>query len=149
MSITTTGKYAASLCGERGTHMAKGFGNAKPDKQSYTGFIKEILRVVENSKNNKKKVYSLLEKNLHLLDEQFLTVFKRWAELELSQASSREAANITVHIGNFCVLLFEFPLGEKASNLETPPPNSYLTHYQTVFPCQYCIVWGLRSQSVY
>jgi CHAT domain-containing protein len=118
MGITTTGKYAASLCGERGTHMAKGFGNAKPDRQSYTGLIKEILRVVEDSKNNKKKVYSLLEKNLHLLDEQFLTELKRWAKMELSQVSSTESVNIARNIGNFCVLLFEFPLREKANNLE-------------------------------
>jgi CHAT domain-containing protein/tetratricopeptide (TPR) repeat protein len=118
MGITTTGKYAASLCGERGTHMAKGFGNAKPDKLSYTGLIKEILRVVEKSKNDRKKVYSLLEKNLHLLDEQFLTVFKRWGESELSQATTREAANIAANIGNFCALFQQFPLGEKANNLE-------------------------------
>jgi CHAT domain-containing protein len=98
--------------------MAKGFGNAKPDKQSYTGLIKEILRVVEDSKSNKKKVYSLLEKNLHLLDEQFVTVFKRWAKMELSQLTTGEASNIAANIGNFCTLLQEFPLGEKANNLE-------------------------------
>ena len=98
--------------------MPQGFGSKKPDKPSYTRFINQILQVVKDSKNNKKKVYSLLEKNLHLLDEKFLEVFKRWLEVELLKGTTREATNSAVNIGNFCTLLLEFPLGERANNLE-------------------------------
>jgi CHAT domain-containing protein len=98
--------------------MPKGFGSAKPGKQSYTGFINQVLQVVRDSKGNKKKVYSVLQKNLHLLDEQFLAVFKGWTEAELFQATTTQAANMAARINDFCALLGEFPLGERANNLE-------------------------------
>ena len=61
---------------------------------------------------------AILQNNLELIDDNFAQYLREWATQTLAEMESAEATNITINILNFCVLIQEFPLGSKSSNME-------------------------------
>ncbi len=83
-------------------------------------FLSEILWAIAQKKGNEQAVSSLLKQNIDQLNESFYEQFYRWVNLSvLSQESSRKQLRIIgLHLIEFCTLLWSFPSGNRAINLE-------------------------------
>ena len=79
-------------------------------EQPYRRFLIQVLQ----SQSNPQEVDSLLQANIDKLDDNFAQVLRSWATRTLSI----KAVNIVVNICSFSSKIQEFPLGNKASNLE-------------------------------
>jgi len=104
--------------------MAKGFGAEKTKKPNRNqkvqppSFLGEVLWATAQSNGNFKVVYPLLQANLHKLNENFLQEFCNWADTTLPKAEPKAVRGITLGIINFSTLLWQFPWGNRAINLE-------------------------------
>jgi tetratricopeptide (TPR) repeat protein len=81
-------------------------------------FLTEILQSVSDSDHDEKIVHLLLEKRIELLNEGIIGVLKDWVETKFTGASKQEKESIALNVGNFGVLIHDFPLGNKSVNLE-------------------------------
>jgi len=87
--------------------------------ESQSLFLGIILQATQDSKINSKVVYPLLQANLDQLDEKFAHVLRDWAETTLPNVdNSAKAESIAEVILNFSTLIQQFPLGNKATNLD-------------------------------
>jgi len=86
--------------------------------EAYLDFLQLILKTVAQRDRNPQIVYSLLQANLDKLDEFLAHILQAWALSTLPQADPEIARAITEIIVSFCILLKQFPLGDKASHLE-------------------------------
>ncbi len=91
---------------------------ANPSFQEYLELLMEVLLATNNSKGNPTVVYPLLQANLDKLDHNFIDILKTWASAKLSEAEPETAEGIARVIGNFSILIGDFPLGNKANNME-------------------------------
>ncbi|MEQ8974294.1 MAG: CHAT domain-containing protein [Coleofasciculus sp. C1-SOL-03] len=103
--------------------MAKGFGNNKNKKHKKRkieppSFLAEVLGVIGQSPDDLERVYSLLQANSHKLNDDFLQQFGKWADTTLGKGESKAARFISLKIIQFSTLLMQFPLGNRAINLE-------------------------------
>ncbi|MBD2015203.1 CHAT domain-containing protein [Microcoleus sp. FACHB-53] len=87
-------------------------------QQDYLKLINAVLKATEDSKDNPQVVYALLQAHLDLLDDNFAVVLRNWATATLLEMELEQAKHTAINIGNFSVLISDFPLGEWASNLE-------------------------------
>lgn len=87
-------------------------------QQEDLGFLMEVLLTTEESSGDLEIVYSLLEKNLEKLDENFALLLQDWAEATLLEVEHEEAYGIAATVGNFSFLILQFPLGKQADNIE-------------------------------
>ncbi|MEO1428673.1 MAG: hypothetical protein AAFV71_06305 [Cyanobacteria bacterium J06633_8] len=78
----------------------------------------QALLITEETEGNPEAVYPLLHKNLNFLDTTFAEFLRNWAMDAISQSSNQEAEDIAATIGIFSSLIQEFPLGQRANNLE-------------------------------
>ncbi|NEO54733.1 MAG: tetratricopeptide repeat protein [Okeania sp. SIO3B5] len=85
--------------------------------QDYKSFLMEVLQATVNS-GDSKVVYPLLQQNLDKLDNNFVNVLQDWATAKFSEVEADVAESIAKYIGNFSILIQEFPLGNKANNME-------------------------------
>jgi hypothetical protein len=86
--------------------------------EAYLDFLQLILKIVQESDRNPQIVYSCCKDNLDKLDEFLAHILQAWALSTLPQADPEIARAITEVIVSFCILLRQFPLGDKASHLE-------------------------------
>lgn len=84
----------------------------------YLEFLLEVLRTIEESEGNIELVYPLLITNLDKLDNIFAEILWRWATVNLNRADEKTTEYLTKLVGNFCNLISQFPLGDKANNME-------------------------------
>ncbi len=96
-------------------------------KQHQLKFLMQVLQATADSEGNKQVVYQLLEANLEKLDDKLEQDLLGWARSTLVNVNVSEAVFISAVIGDFCNLLQEFPLGNKAINLEIA-----LTGYKSI-----------------
>ncbi|MBD2604080.1 CHAT domain-containing protein [Scytonema hofmannii FACHB-248] len=89
-----------------------------PSLESQEGLVVLALQATQDSKGNPEFVYPLLEANLHLLDHNFAQVFQKMVTAALSNLKPEQTQANAVDVGNFSRLIFEFPLGNRANNLE-------------------------------
>ncbi|MEM7556532.1 MAG: tetratricopeptide repeat protein [Cyanobacteria bacterium P01_A01_bin.84] len=81
-------------------------------------FLMELLFVTEESEANPNAVYPLLQKNLELLDDNFVELFKQWMNDTFTQAESEDAENLAILTSAFSSLIQEFPIGDRGINME-------------------------------
>ncbi|MDR9900143.1 CHAT domain-containing protein [Aetokthonos hydrillicola Thurmond2011] len=83
----------------------------------YFSFLEEILNLTANSQNNPEIVYSLLNANLNLLNDNLVELLYNWG-MGLSEMSIDQAQLIAADIVNFSILISDFSLGNPAINVE-------------------------------
>ncbi|HBL61698.1 MAG TPA: hypothetical protein DDZ80_25750 [Cyanobacteria bacterium UBA8803] len=81
-------------------------------------FFSQVLLATAESNGNPQVVYSLLQANLDLLDDNFAPVFRELATITLSKVEQDKAHSTASHILNFSNLIQQFSLGRRAINLE-------------------------------
>lgn len=81
-------------------------------------FLTEVLQATADSNGDRKVVYPLLQANLVQLNEKLAEILHSWAMTILPQVELQEAKFIAATIGGFSNLMAQFPLGDKAKNLE-------------------------------
>lgn len=86
--------------------------------EEYLDLLIEVLLATEESNADPQVVYPLLEANLDKLDDNFAIVLRDWATATLSEAEPEQAYGIAATVGNFSILIQQFPLGNQASHIE-------------------------------
>ncbi|MEG3843857.1 CHAT domain-containing protein [Microcoleus sp. herbarium14] len=90
-----------------------------PNPESQLSFLKQVLRATLESNGDPQAVYSLLQANLELLDDNFATtVLRSWATATLPELEPKPALRTAEVIGEFSKLIRQFPLGNPAINVE-------------------------------
>jgi CHAT domain-containing protein len=84
----------------------------------YLDFILKVLELVADSKNNLELSYLFLEANIDKLNHVLTEVLWRWATVTLEKVENGTAQYLATVIGNFGNLISQFPLGDKADNIE-------------------------------
>ncbi|MBH8560761.1 CHAT domain-containing protein [Nostoc sp. CENA67] len=85
--------------------------------EAYFQFLMQVLQAIAGNEGNPQIVYPLLAKNTDKLDGVFAEILRRWATNTLKEAKADEAKYLAAVIG-FSNLIQQFPLGDKASNIE-------------------------------
>ncbi len=96
--------------------------------EEYQEFLLEVLQA-EYESNDPAVVYPILQSRQHLLNDTFAQVLQQSARNVFSQGKAEEVADIARVIGNLCIHIKQFPLGNRANNLEIA-----ITGYQTLLP---------------
>ncbi|NEO51921.1 MAG: tetratricopeptide repeat protein [Okeania sp. SIO3B5] len=81
-------------------------------------FLIDILQATADSNRDPKIIYPLLQANLDKLDENFANILRSWAKIKLSEVETDAAELIANAILYFSSCLSDFPLGNKAHNME-------------------------------
>ena len=84
--------------------------------EDYWNFLIEVLKAVAEN-DAPEAVYPLLKQNLDKLDTNLWRVLQDFGEW-LQQREPETARSIAADIGNFSIRMWEFPLGDRAINLE-------------------------------
>jgi CHAT domain-containing protein len=101
--------------------MGKGFGKPQKGKKhckAYLDFLNKVVQATADNKGDPQMVYPLLKANLNKLDDKFALLLREWEKAKLSAAPSELARDMAVFIVNISNLMKDFPLGNKALNLE-------------------------------
>ncbi|MBW4588525.1 MAG: tetratricopeptide repeat protein [Aetokthonos hydrillicola CCALA 1050] len=109
----------------------------------YLEFLLQVLQATSESNGDPQVVYPLLEENIEKLDYILPEVLQSWAKDKLAEVETDTAEYIAGVIGNFSNLIGQFPLGDKASNMEIAIAGYeiLLTVYtRTAFPQQWATV---------
>ena len=86
--------------------------------QAYFQFLMEVLLVTRNSNHNAQVIYPLLAKNIDKLDGMLAKILRHWGTNALREMQPGMARTVAKDIGNFSILIEQFPLGNKARNME-------------------------------
>jgi len=89
-----------------------------PNPDSQFRFLLNILQATHYNKGNPQVVYSLLAVNIDQINENFTQILRNWATTTLSQVELEQAWMIAADINNFSNRIRDFPLGNRATNLE-------------------------------
>jgi CHAT domain-containing protein len=90
------------------------------DIDTYLPFLLEVLQATAESKGNPQVVYPLLTANTDKLNLTFAQLLQAWTTKILAEAEAEldKAQFFALLIGEFSNLINEFPLGNKADNIE-------------------------------
>ena len=86
--------------------------------QEYFQFLMEVLQATADSEGNPQVVYPWLAKNIDKLDGVFAEILRDWGTNTLEAAKADEAEELAAVIAEFSNLIQQFPLSNKASNIE-------------------------------
>lgn len=89
-----------------------------PVMNSQIDLLIQLLLATEESEGDPEAVYPLLQKNVQLLDENFIKVLQDWASKTISEVEPEEAEDIGILIGALSSLIQDWTLGKRADNLE-------------------------------
>ncbi|HLP91692.1 MAG TPA: CHAT domain-containing protein [Nostocaceae cyanobacterium] len=92
--------------------------SSEEDIDIYGQFLQEVLQATAESGGDAQVVYPLLAANTDKLNDTFTRILQVWATTTLAQAEADTAKSIVAVILTFSNLIQEFPLGNKASNME-------------------------------
>ena len=96
--------------------MAEALGLSSPTSQ--LTFLSQVLQATEQSNGNPQVVYPLLQANLDKLDDNLAQLLQDWATATLLEVNPEQAKRIAGAIGDFSTLMAQFPVGNRAGNLE-------------------------------
>ena len=82
------------------------------------GFFSILFSLVSESNGDREIIYTFLKNKLYLLNEFFPIILEEWASLKFSELKSDEAIGLAIDIYNFSLLISDFQLGNRATNLE-------------------------------
>ena len=85
-------------------------------------FLLQVLSKIYETNRNSHFIYSLLKANLNLIDDNFIIIYQKWANVQITQM-----LGIEINIGVFSDIIVDFPLGNLAINIEIS-----LTGYQLI-----------------
>ncbi|MBD2085329.1 tetratricopeptide repeat protein [Trichocoleus sp. ST-U3] len=85
---------------------------------AYQNFLLKVLQASLQRIDKPQGVYPLLQVNLSKLDDGFVEYFYTWAAFTLSTVEPRQAQDIAIAIKAFSDVIKNFPLGNRAVNLE-------------------------------
>ena len=91
---------------------------SEEETQAYYEFLMELLQATAESNGNAQVIYPLLAKNTDKLDGVFAEILRRWGINTLREAEVAQKKYVGTVIILFCIRLSEFPLGNKARNME-------------------------------
>ncbi|BAZ32840.1 TPR repeat protein [Cylindrospermum sp. NIES-4074] len=80
-------------------------------------FLIQILKAIAKN-DTPENIYPRLKAKQHLLDKEFAQVLQSWAREQFATVERKAARKIAKNIGNFSNRIQEFPLGNRANNLE-------------------------------
>ncbi|MFM6039612.1 MAG: CHAT domain-containing protein [Sphaerospermopsis kisseleviana] len=101
---------------------------SEADRETYLQFLLEVLQATAESEGNPQVVYPLLAANTDKLNLTFANLLQAWATTTIAEAKPETAqflAAVIVDLGN---LIQQFPLGNKANNMEIA-----ITGYEIAF----------------
>ncbi|AOY82461.2 CHAT domain-containing protein [Moorena producens JHB] len=81
-------------------------------------FLLEVLQATGDSRGDAQVVYPLLANNTDKLDARLAEKLRVWATTRIAEAEADEAKSLAAVIFLFSILIAQFPLGDKASNIE-------------------------------
>ena len=120
---------------------------SEEDFQVYFQFLMEVLEAIENSNANVDIIYPLLEANIDKLDDILAEILRRWALGSFKEVETDIAKSIAAIVFDFGYLIWEFPLGNKASNIEIA-----VTSYETVLKLynrqDYPVDWAMSHNNL-
>ncbi|MUG94185.1 CHAT domain-containing protein [Scytonema sp. UIC 10036] len=85
---------------------------------SQLDLLLQLLQAIHYSNNNPKVLYSLLQDNLRLLNDNCASVLHNWATTTLPRIVPEQAQELAADIVNFSIFIRKLPLGNQASNIE-------------------------------
>ncbi|VXD15807.1 Tetratricopeptide repeat domain protein (fragment) [Planktothrix serta PCC 8927] len=85
---------------------------------AYLQLLLEILIAIAKNKKNPKAVYPLLLENSDKLDQTFILTLQEWVTEELQDADPDKSNLISSLLYLFNLIISEFPLGNRALNIE-------------------------------
>ncbi|MBD2597539.1 tetratricopeptide repeat protein [Nostoc spongiaeforme FACHB-130] len=91
---------------------------SEEDMNVYFQFLMEVLRATRDSAGDTNIIYALLAENTDKIDDVLVEMLYRWGINTLRQAKADVAQFIAEDIIIFSNLVQQFPLGNKASNIE-------------------------------
>ena len=92
--------------------------SAHNSSKEYLLFLMKLLRETSNSRGNPEVVYPLLRANQDKLNDKFIAVVQAWAKATFPNLEASLAEGIAGLMSNFGTFINEFPLGNKAANIE-------------------------------
>ncbi|AFY79937.1 CHAT domain-containing protein [Oscillatoria acuminata] len=98
--------------------VATGEGPTQGTEQDYLNFLIEVLGAIEQSQGNPQVVYPLLQQNLDKLDLTLAETLQHLASQVFGQVESNQTYGIAGSIFLLSNLIQQFPLGNRADNLE-------------------------------
>ena len=82
-------------------------------------FLIKVLQITEESGGDGNVIYLLLKDNLELVNDDFAAILRNWVNEILSNLDSQEhRIPIIAVVFTFSDIIWQFPLGSRASNLE-------------------------------
>jgi len=87
-------------------------------RQEYINFLVEVLVATSDSNGNPQVVYPILKANQDKLNPKLVALYPDWANHILSQATPEQAPSYAAYFFYFSNLIQQFPLGNRASNLD-------------------------------
>jgi len=84
----------------------------------YKDFLAKVLQATLDSKGNPQSVYPLLSANFDKLDDNFPGFLQAWATDILPSLEPEQCRGVAATIANFSNLIGQFPLGNRANNIE-------------------------------
>ena len=86
--------------------------------QEYLEFLDQVLVATARSNGDAQVVYPLLQANLNKLNLVFANLLEAWATVTLPKFPPEIAQNMAIDISNLSDLIYLFPLGNRADNIE-------------------------------
>jgi CHAT domain-containing protein len=82
-------------------------------------FLIKVLQITEESGGDSNIIYPLLQDNIKLVNDDFAAILRNWVNETLSNLDSQEhRISIIAVVFTFSDIIWQFPLGSRASNLE-------------------------------
>lgn len=88
------------------------------NQEESVNFLAQILKTTYDSDANPNVVYPLLQLNLDKLNEDFAQILKKWAIHSLPKMLASDSSYWGWSLISFATLLIDFPMGNRASNIE-------------------------------
>ena len=108
--------------------------------QTYLDFWLEILQAILEGNNTPQEFYPILAANQDKLNEEFRILLRDWTTAIIDTEDYPAALIITDIISNFSSLIKEFPLGNRAQNIEISITGLEMTrkvYSREVFPLKW------------
>ncbi|MBD2484850.1 CHAT domain-containing protein [Planktothrix sp. FACHB-1365] len=107
----------------------------------YLELLLELLQAIVDSNSDPQVVYPILSQNIDKLNDQFAQAMDSWARANLLNVEQETAQAIAAAIGNLSNSIQQFPLGNRADNLEIAIGGYYIG--LTVFErSTYPLLWA-------
>ncbi|MEP6490804.1 CHAT domain-containing protein [Microcoleus vaginatus GB2-A3] len=89
-----------------------------PSANSQLEFLLQVLRVTAESGGDHNVIHPLLRDNLNLVNDNFAVFLRNWVREALPNLDSQEQISIIGIVATFSDVIWQFPVGSRASNWE-------------------------------